>query len=388
MWLGSKKNGVLVDPPVNDSCDALAFSTLIHLPRVPKPTTGVRQSQLGIPDQVGIDCQVGEFRAWLDDADAEQFPIVAPVGSHLRRSKHIVAAQLGIDKRPGERSVSIDDSLMKWGWDANVIWVTQDHRVLDPAGRLLTDIRGQSPEDSAVIPFPLDARKRKSEMEVRLRNRMIDPPAGLLPIPGVDEIQMQSPADVARRALALFVSATRAESILGGQALDMQRMHERCPLGFAAMSEQERAFFSLPSGGSAQAECLQAADEVVWRYESLLTLQWALAMQFEMPWLDTRADLVSVTRLMIDLPDESIVEQARLRPISEILDAAELHWQAFQGIVEAHHTGGDWSNLLDEGAVCERLIGLVWILGLAPAPDWDSAVRWVERGCQEKTFRK
>jgi hypothetical protein len=263
-----------------------------------------------------------------------------------------------------------------WAWQANAIWVTADGSILDPAGRRLTNSAGEPPDPEAMIPFPADARRRQSEAAVKLRNRMVDPVADVLPLRGAEEINCIAAEAVAARALALFVSATRAESILSGQPLDVANMRHRCPFGFAALSPREQVFFG------ASVPPIETANTLVWRYESLFAIQWALGMQFELPWPDEHADLTAVTRLMIDLPDAAIVEQAQLRPMDELLDAAELHHQAFHAIAEAEQSGRNLSGVFDMGVVCERLIALSWICGLSPAsPDWDTTTRWVESGC-------
>ena len=348
-----------------------AFSTLTTLPPAPDGL-----SLLGVDDAAAL---TADALQWVSSSPQDDLPITQPIGDHLLRSKHVFSIAGG-----GELPMA---EFQSWGWEANLIWVTPDHRVLDPAGRLLLDGQGSDPDPLAVIPFPVDARRRQSEAAMMLRNRMMDPVEGILPVRGEDEIVAISPAEVAGRALALFLVATRAESILSGQPLDVQRMRARCPLGWAAMSPQELAFFERrpPQHAGAAAghsDSANAAAVLIWRYEALAAMQWALGMQFELPWPDERADLTAVTRLMIDLPDEAIVEQARLRSTAELLGAAELHYQALHAIAFAQQSGHDAAGVVDPGIVCERLAVLAWICRLAPGEaDWDATVQWVENGC-------
>ncbi len=347
---------------------ARAFSTLVTLPT---PPHGLSPNE--------ARSHVIEMLQWLSESPRDSLPISRPICDYLLRCKHVLSVDGDSDVEPAQ--------CQSWGWQANVIWVTPDRRVLDPAGRLLADARGSDPDPLAVIPFPVDARRRQSEAAMILRNRLADPVEGILPVRGEDEIALILPADVARRALALFLVATRAESILSGQPLDVQGMRARCPLGYAAMSPQERSFFEHcppphADSGDEQAEFANAASSLIWRYEALATLQWALGMQFDLPWPDERADLTAVTRLMIDIPDTEIVEQARLRSTSELLDAAELHYQALHAIAVAQQSGHDSTGVFDPGIVCERLSSLAWICRLAPVgSDWDATVQWVENGC-------
>ncbi|WP_246112659.1 DUF4272 domain-containing protein [Allorhodopirellula solitaria] len=373
--------------------ETLAFSTLVA---PPEPPGGLRRAH---PD-AALD-RAGEIVQWLSQPPRRDQAIVHPICEHLQRCQHVypLADQSDVDRANCE----------SWAWQANVIWVTPDLRILDPAGRVLFEEPSASPDPLAVIPFPVDARQRQGEAAMMLRNRMVEPVEGFLPVRGEHEITPVDPAEVARRALALFLVATRGESILSGQPIDALRMRKRCPLGYDAMSPQERVFFddapgSPTTAATHQANASAAAQSMIWRYEGLATLQWALSMQFELPWPDERADLTATTRLMIDLPDVEIVEQARLRSTSELLDAAELHYQALQAIVAIQQGGQEPSQIanaqvLDPGIVCERLTALAWICRLAPATpnrvanpessdvvdpsrsNWDATVDWVESGC-------
>lgn len=326
---------------------------------------------------------------WIRQLTPQSHPLAVPLRRHWLRTRRTWTCP--VDAAPSTAgSLAIGPAWQEWAWYANVIWLSDDgQRLFDPAGRLLLDrARLDDPNHSdpeAVIPSPKDARQRQAEIAVELRNRMIDPIDGLIPVPGIGEVTPRSSQQVAERALALFLVATRAESILGGHPLDTERMRSRCPIGFAAISPAERAFFDderLP------------ADGFVWRYESLLTLQWALDMQFELPWPDEHADLTAVTRLMVDLPDQSIVDESRLRSLESILAAAERHQQLYYVIAMGQNQGTDAPAGIDPGVICERMIALAWILNLPPqtgvstktdpandpANDWDTAIAWVDNG--------
>lgn len=308
--------------------------------------------------------------SWLERLSPQSHPLAVPLRRHWLRTRRIIQTELdSLDEAAGQ-------AWLQWAWRANVIWVSDDGRILaDPARRRLLQCDRIDGTDAthpdAVIPAPRDARQRQAEVVAELRNRMVDPIEGLIPVPGVDEISPRSAGEVARRALALFLVATRSESILNGQPIEVERMRVRCPLGFDALSSEERHFFELPN---------PPADGFVWRYESLMCLQWALDMQFELPWPDEHADLTAVTRLMVDLPDQTIVEQSRLRSVEEILRAAERHQQLFFAIASAQSQGQEIPAGIDPGVVCERLIALSWLLDLPTVSSWDEAVAWVENG--------
>ncbi|MFG0287884.1 MAG: DUF4272 domain-containing protein [Rhodopirellula sp. JB044] len=383
----STKSQTAGSPPADGEFSRRLFA-VSTLRETPEPSASLAENvtriQPGQPEQ-HANSETGSVDAclaWLDDESAPGFaaPIAHPIRAHLRHSKQVLAVELPDGNATGEE-------LSRWAIDANALLIAADYRVLDPTGRLLLDRDANGPDAEAVIPFPVESRQRKANVAVQLNNRLIDPVDGVLPIRSSLEVEIRSPANVARRAIATFLIATRAESILSGRVIDADRMRERCPIGYEAMTPRERAFFDAEVSPATQGGLAQAASELVWRYEALATLQWALDMQFELPWPDERADLTSMTRLMIDLPDDAIVEQARLRGTAELLDAAELHYQSLHAIIASEQTGKDVSKVLDPGVVCERLIALGWVCGLigeTPADaidDWDATSEWVERGC-------
>lgn len=323
------------------------------------------------PEAVDVGDHPNDAADWLNVLDRSDHPLIVPLKRHVRRTSARVF-----------RKGSVDDPLwQQWAWRANAIWIDHTNRhVLDPAGRLLLAVDSlgdpNHTDPAAVIPSPIDARQRQAEVAVTIRNRLIDPIEGLVPVPGIDEVKAREPSDVARRIVALFLVATRAESVLNGQTLDADRMRVRCPIGYQALSPREKLFFDFGSP--------TAAESLVWRYENLFTLQWALGMQFELPWPDEHADLMATTRLMVDLPDESIVEQARLRSTGELLDATELHHQLYYSIAFAQSQNRNDSTPpggLDEGVVCERMVALAWLLNLNG--DWDTTTEWVENGMMD-----
>lgn len=371
MFFGSKKNGAWAEAALLNSTSArenesswcgVATLGLIAPPcdALSRPCDAVTPHS----DEVIAPSDADTIGLWLAELSPSAHPLIVPLRRHLARGRQFVACASGTEP-----------AWVEWSWKANAIWFDETNRqVFDPAGRLLFDAaRVADPAHShadAVIPCSLDARQRQADIHIELRNRLVDPVEGLIPIPGVEEIHLREPSEVARRILALFLVATRAESILAGNPLDADRMRQRCPIGFDAMSADERLFFDQAAP--------QASEQLVWRYESLMTLQWALDMQFDLPWPDEHADLTAVTRLMVDLPDQSIVDQARLRSTGELLNAAERHQQLYYCVAMAQTQNLDAPAGVSGGVVCERLIALAWLLGLAS--DWDHAASWVENG--------
>ena len=108
--------------------------------------------------------------AWLDRLPSDAHPLAVPLRRHWLRTRRIVQTE------PDSSNEAVRQAWLQWAWRANVIWLTEDGRVLsDPARRPLLDrertddSEGTHPE--AVIPAPRDARQRQAEVASELRNR-------------------------------------------------------------------------------------------------------------------------------------------------------------------------------------------------------------------------
>lgn len=64
-----------------------------------------------------------------------------------------------------------------------------------------------------------------------------------------------------------------------------------------------------------------------WRYESLALLQWALGLSESLPFPGTICDVPAVREFALENNTEKFLQEARLRPGSEILDALDLHYR-------------------------------------------------------------
>ena len=167
----------------------------------------------------------------------------------------------------------------------------------------------------------------------------------------------------------------------GNQTLDLDRVRERSPLAAEALTPAEKDFFDLVSPPA------EMVDTAAWRYESLHTLQWALQMQPDLDWPDERCDLASVLRLILSLPHEDLIKHAILRPMEELLQAADVHVCLWWKLAVEGAAGRDIPGGLDPGVIAERVHALTWLLQLsgsvpeeAADMSWDQVGREIERG--------
>jgi hypothetical protein len=291
----------------------------------------------------------------LSRGDQQMTRIKYHVMRHIQRVQHQLAVTVQIQHL---------DVFEEWAQSANAICFLPDGSVRDPFGRLLIDVEGGDHEETAEVPYPEDALARKARSELRAQRLGVQVLKSLPPVIGEVEVELRSPGETARRALALFVTALRAESTAVGSAVSVADMRERLPLAFAALTPREAAFMQeeVPN------ESL--IDSFNWRYESLLTLQWALGLMAHLPDPTKTCDVMSLSRVMVETPDNGLVSGAKLRFPSAILDALDLHFRLHWAIRQATLDGRRTPGGLDPGVVLERHFALNWLVRFEDA-EWD-----------------
>ncbi|PHQ35976.1 DUF4272 domain-containing protein [Rhodopirellula bahusiensis] len=313
----------------------------------------------------------------IDSSNQSPNPLAAPLQRHLQRARHVYRLESNATPFPSTEWAD-------WAWSVNALWWIPESDgepalLRDPAGRQL---HGPGSFDAeAQIPFLPESRQRRLDSETAIRNRNLDPVDGTAPLPSSSETETFAPAIAAKRMLGLFAVAARAEAMANGQTLDLDRVRERSPLAADALTPAEKDFFDFVSPPA------EMVDTAAWRYESLHTLQWALQMQPELDWPDERCDLASVLRLILSLPHEDLIGHAILRPVEELLRAADLHVCLWWKLAVEGAAGRDIPGELDPGVVAERVHALSWLLQLsggvpeeAADMSWDQIGREIERG--------
>lgn len=274
---------------------------------------------------------------------------------HLQRVQHQLSVTVEIQHL---------DVFEEWAHSANAICFLDDGSIRDPFGRLLIDREGGEQEQTAEIPYPEDALARKARSELRVQRLGVQVPKSLPPVIGEVEVELRRPVEAARRALALFVTALRAEMIAAGNEVPLEELRDRLPVAFAALSPQEIAFMQTESPDESQ------IDYFNWRYEGMFALQWALCLVPRLPEPTKTCDVETLTRIMVETPENELMAKARLRFPSAILDALDLHFRLHWAIRQAEIDGRRPPGGLDAGVVLERHRALNWLVRFENA-DWD-----------------
>ena len=219
----------------------------------------------------------------------------------------------------------------------------------------------------AVILLSRDARDRQARSEEELGQFGVRTPATLPPVVSEIDVVLRPAPEVARRAMALFVVALRAESLMS-RDIPVEDLKDR-PLALRALTPKEQAFLNDAAPDQ------QQITNFVWRYEALWLLAWTLGLVEELCYPSETCDVGILSKTFLESDEEALVKNAKLLPTETLLDALDLHfrlhWLVRQrqqdGKPSEGETGG---NDLDPGVVLERYYALNWLVQHGGA-EWD-----------------
>lgn len=273
---------------------------------------------------------------------------------HIQRVQHQLSLNIDLDDF---------EEYGRWARSANAITFLPDGSIRDWLGAMLLDAEGQTDPD-AQVPYPEDALARKARNYEQLTALGVRVPEHLPPVIGEMEVDLRPAANTARRAMALFVAALRAEVVATRQGPSVVEMSERFPLAFAALSPAEAGFMAAETPDEKQVLAFG------WRYEALLVLQWALGLTPELPHPAGICDVPAVASRMLEADAERLSAEAALRPVSEILDALDLHYRMHWAIRQTRLDNKPAPAGLAPGVILERHYALNWLVRFEDA-EWD-----------------
>jgi len=201
---------------------------------------------------------------------------------------------------------------------------------------------------------------RKERSEQKLRELGVPANANLPRIESEEEAQLRNPEEVAQRAIALCAVAVRGEGLQWKEVAELLKEHD--PLQVA--TPKEKSF--LLEENPAQKDQFNFS----WRYESLWVLLWALGYVESLDYPSSHCDVPRSVGTLIGATTEQFIKQATLRPLSEILDEADLIYRYDWAVVDARINRQPPPANLDAGVVYERHYALNWLIGYMNQ-DWD-----------------
>lgn len=221
-------------------------------------------------------------------------------------------------------------------------------------------------------------KRRAARSFVELQERSVPVYPGPLFVDDDEEVEPQSPEDVARRVLVLWAVVLRANGVPQAEALEPI---EKFGL-WKSVNPAEQAFLNDPSPSP------EDCQRRMWRLESLWVLMWALGHLEQLDWPSDMCDVPKLAQLIKPLAAEpAFIASARLRPVSEILDAQDLIMRIHWAIRDAYLNGDgmipenlDWSEESESvhvtmsavvGVVQERHHTLNWLVNFLEPENWD-----------------
>ncbi|MEL6897973.1 MAG: DUF4272 domain-containing protein [Planctomycetota bacterium] len=324
-----------------------AYCTARDLPAISFPHDLVAQRDESDPE---MQRHLSGFAGYiLDGGEREMTSVRYALLQHLFRTQHQISLNI--------ESEQLED-LSLWAWAANAVLFLPDGSVRDPNGAVLSDHEHGMPDDNAQLPYPQDARQRKADSEIWLRNLLIDTPETLPPVVGEGEVLMRVPPDVAGRMRALFLVAVRAEGAGTAQQIPIESMRQRMPDAFMHLTPKETAFLRDASPDE------QTVMNMSWRYESLFTLQWACGLHSELPFPDTMCNVPAAAEIAMS------TRTVQLRNTDEILSELDRNYRLLWAARQAISENRDAPANIDGNVVVERQHALNWLVRFQQA-DWD-----------------
>lgn len=220
-------------------------------------------------------------------------------------------------------------------------------------------------------------KSRAARSFTQLRKRLAPVYQGPLFVDDEEQVRLQSAQDVARRLLVLWVVVLRSEGVPLEEVSAILDRHDL------------RSYIS-----SEEKEFLQTADpdpdtcrRLEWRLEAIWVLLWSLNRIDSLDW---PSDMCNVPKLVeVVKPfetDPNFIQEAKLRSVSEILDAQDLtmriHWSIRDSYLNQRPipVNLDWSTKEDWvpadlcaalGVVEQRHYTLNWLTKFLDPENWD-----------------
>jgi hypothetical protein len=214
-------------------------------------------------------------------------------------------------------------------------------------------------QDAADRETAVQALKRKARSEHILVSEGVSISHELPPLE-VGRLIPRQRDEIAYRTLCLLMTAVKSERMDQGMVLRVVRQY-----GLAAhFSPSEKEFIRNAEPSAEQ------RSRFSWKYESAWVLLWALGYVESLGIPRSECDVAFALACMRERNTETFIANAKLRPVGQILDQADLifryHWSLIDSALAKRATPAG----LDAGIVYERHYALNWLIRHNDQ-DWD-----------------
>ncbi len=199
---------------------------------------------------------------------------------------------------------------------------------------------------------PNEAQNRKARSLEILKAEKIPFIDHLPVIENESEATRRTTEEVAIRAMALCVVSAKGEGL---EQETVNQLIEDFQLA-NAFTPKEKAFIANPNPDQL------TKTQFVWRYEDYWVLLWALGFVDQLERPAQICDVAKAIPFLRDNGRDGFLKKAKLRPQSELLDAADLIYRYHWAVVNARTKNEAGPANLDSGVVMERHYVLNWLI--------------------------
>ena len=198
-----------------------------------------------------------------------------------------------------------------------------------------------------------ESLERRARMVVRLKHEGVPTIDSLPVIEDSREAKVRPADEVAKRAIAVCLTAAKGEGI--DQATVDLLVRDYGANAF--FSPKEAAFIKNPNPTQ------QELNGYSWRCEDYWVLLWALGYVDTLERPEGQCNVPRAIKFLKDRTAVRFVQDAKLRPLASILNEADLIYRYHWAVVDARVKGRDAPAKLDGGVVQERHYALNWLVG-------------------------
>lgn len=216
-----------------------------------------------------------------------------------------------------------------------------------------------------------EAIKRKERSERILASEGVPVNSALPSIQLSGKTRPRSNEEVAMRALCVLMTAMKAERMDQTMVLRVIRQY-----GLAAhFTPVEKEFIrnATPTPTADEKSAVPSKYEAAWalKYEAAWVLLWALGYIDALSIPDQTCDIDRAVACMRDRKSsQAFINDAKLRPLSQLLDQADLILRYHWSVTDAEQNQRDIPAGLEANVVIERLGALNWLIR-HPDKEWD-----------------
>lgn len=201
--------------------------------------------------------------------------------------------------------------------------------------------------------LPQDAVARRARSNAVLEAQSVPVNKWLPVIESEAEVKQRAADKVLMRTLATLAVAVKAE---GAERAEVDAIVRKFDLA-SALTPEERAFIADPVPSDKE------RYKFSWRFEAADALLWSLGLVDDLGPPREQCDTGPLVALLRDNSREQLLARVKLRPMSAILDQADLIYRYRWALVDAEVNGKGPPAGLSNDIAMERHHALNWLIG-------------------------